>query len=204
MPWSVVQHWPGRFLSLCAGKTFGILFGGCLKDNSMVMPNLPQKNRSIVHECVTSGVHDIPSFFAVTLGQRVSTGRGAFCCGPFLAVVYWQEEGGEIVDILSTIVVLIPSVLSLCVSGIYAYIALKKTKEPQKDEIWETTIKLLCSRNQDYIDTDEFVRVYEELWLFKNHPEKMAGYVSIGAALEDYKKQSISKVDKAHGQDAET
>lgn len=119
-------------------------------------------------------------------------------------MVYWQEEGGEIVDILSTIVVLIPSVLSLCVSGIYAYIALKKTKEPQKDEIWETTIKLLCSRNQDYIDTDEFVRVYEELWLFKNHPEKMAGYVSIGAALEDYKKQSISKVDKAHGQDAET
>ena len=119
-------------------------------------------------------------------------------------MVYWQEKGGEIVDILSTIVVLIPSVLSLCVSGIYAYIALKKAKEPQKDEIWETTIKLFCSRNQDYIDTDEFVRVYEELWLFKNHPEKMAGYVSIGAALEDYKKQSIPKVDKAHGQDAET
>lgn len=95
MPWSVVVHWPGRFLSLCAGKTFGILFGGCLKDNSMVMPNLPQKNRSIVHECVTSGVHDIPSFFAVTLGQRVSTGRGAFCCGSFLAVVKCEQKGGD-------------------------------------------------------------------------------------------------------------
>lgn len=53
---------------------------------------------------------------------------------------------GEIpMDILTTIVVLIPSILSLCISGIYAYIALKKAKEPPKDEIWETATKILCS-----------------------------------------------------------
>ena len=71
-------------------------------------------------------------------------------------MVYWQEKGGEIVDILSTIVVLIPSVLSLCVSGIYAYIALKKAKEPQKDEIWETATRIMCSSGQSTY-ADEFI-----------------------------------------------
>lgn len=106
-------------------------------------------------------------------------------------------------DILTTIVVLIPSALSLCVSGIYAYIALKKANEPQKDDIWETTVKLICSRGQNYIDTDEFVRLYEELWLFKNHPEKMAGFTSIGIALENYKKESISREHKVSSQDSD-
>lgn len=107
-----------------------------------------------------------------------------------------MKKGCDGMDVLTTVVVLIPSVLSLCVSGIYAYIALKKAKEPQKDEIWETTVKLFCANGQYCIDTDEFVRVYEELWLFKNHPDKMAGYTNIGAALENYKKESISKGHK--------
>lgn len=109
-------------------------------------------------------------------------------------------------DFISAIIILVPSVLSLCVSGIYAYIALKKAKEPQKDDVWETTVKLFCSLGQDYIDTDEFVRVYEELWLFKNHPEKMAGYTNVGAALDDYKKESIPspREHKAFDRDSET
>ena len=107
-------------------------------------------------------------------------------------------------DAISTIVVLIPSILSLCVSGIYAYIALKKAKDPPKDEIWETTVKLLCSRGQNYIDADEFVQLYEELWLFRNHPEKMAGYVSVGMALENYKKESIPKGHTASLRDSES
>ena len=54
-------------------------------------------------------------------------------------------------DILTTIVVLVPSVLSLCVSGIYAFIALKKAKEPPKDDVWETTTKILCSQNSNAV-----------------------------------------------------
>lgn len=71
-------------------------------------------------------------------------------------------------DILTTVVVLIPSILSLCISGIYAYIALKKAKEPPKDEIWETATKILCSGNPMQ-QGDDFAILYEELKLFKEN-----------------------------------
>lgn len=85
-------------------------------------------------------------------------------------------------DILTTIIVLIPSVLSLCVSGIYAYIALKKAKEPPKDEVWETAERMVCSKNGVY--ADEFADLYFQLKFLKDHPEDLAEYNSIDAAMK--------------------
>ena len=71
-------------------------------------------------------------------------------------------------NLVTAIVVLLPSCLSLCVSGVYAYIALKKAKEPPKDEVWETATKLLCSRTGGMADADDFAALYEELKFFKD------------------------------------
>lgn len=71
-------------------------------------------------------------------------------------------------DILTAIAILVPSTLSLITSMIYAYIALKKLKEPSKDEIWETATKLLCNSNSSK-DADDFAILYEELRLFKEN-----------------------------------
>ena len=109
-------------------------------------------------------------------------------------MVYWQEKGGEIVDILSTIVVLIPSVLSLCVSGIYAYIALKKAKEPQKDEIWETATRIMCSSGQSTY-ADEFIELYVQLKFFKEHQDLFPNIKPISGLMDEYEEQKkvISK-----------
>lgn len=87
-------------------------------------------------------------------------------------------------DILTTVIVLIPSVLSLCVSGIYAYIALKKAKEPPKDEIWETATKLLCASGSA-ADADEFAELYEQLKLFKDNGCSMQGFNSLMFAINE-------------------
>lgn len=87
-------------------------------------------------------------------------------------------------DILTTIVVLVPSVLSLCVSGIYAYIALKKAKEPPKDEAWETAAKLLTSQNHSIRTADDFAELYFQLKFVKEHPEDLKGFSFIEDAME--------------------
>lgn len=92
-------------------------------------------------------------------------------------------------DILTAIIVLVPSILSLCVSGIYAYIALKKAKEPPKDEIWETTTKLLCAGNSSRIDADEFAEFYEQLKFFKDNGCSTTGYNSLMFAVEEKRRK---------------
>ena len=94
-------------------------------------------------------------------------------------------------DILTTFVVLVPSVLSLCVSGIYAFIALKKAKEPPKDDVWETTTKILCSQNSNSVYGDDFAELYEELKWFKDNGCSLHGEHTIRGAIEKSKvKQS--------------
>ena len=94
-------------------------------------------------------------------------------------------------DTITAIVVLIPSILSLCVSGIYAYIALKKAKEPPKDEIWETATKLLCANGSSQIDADDFAELYEQLKLFKENGCSLKGCNSLFQAVnEERRKES--------------
>lgn len=93
-------------------------------------------------------------------------------------------------DILTTIVVLIPSVLSVCVSGIYAYIALKKANEPPKDEIWETATKILCSSGTSTsFSADEFAFLYEELKFFKENGCSMKDINTLSFAVREKHKQ---------------
>lgn len=69
-------------------------------------------------------------------------------------------------DYAIMILAIIPSILSVIVSGIYAYIALKKAKEPPKDEAWETATKIICSRS-GLVYSDDFIELYTELKTFK-------------------------------------
>lgn len=93
-------------------------------------------------------------------------------------------------DILTTIVVLIPSVLSVFVSGIYAYIALKKANEPPKDEIWETATKILCSSDTSpQFSADDFAFLYEELKFFKENGCSMKDINTLSFAVREKHKQ---------------
>lgn len=91
-------------------------------------------------------------------------------------------------DILQTIVIIVPSVLSICVSGIYAYIALAKLKEPKKDEVWATTEKMLCNK-LDEMSADDFAKLYLLLKFFKEHPEDLKGFDTIEAKRETERKE---------------
>lgn len=84
--------------------------------------------------------------------------------------------------ILETIIIVLPSVLSVCVSGVYAYIALKKLKEPPKDEVWANTERMISSKLNE-MDADEFARLYLLLKFFKEHPEDLKGFDSIEDAM---------------------
>ena len=72
-------------------------------------------------------------------------------------------------DTLTFLLVLIPNILSSGIAIFYAYLAYKKSKEPKKDEVWETATKILCSRG-DTVYSDDFVELYSELKFFKEHP----------------------------------
>lgn len=77
-------------------------------------------------------------------------------------------------EILILVFALISSVLSTIVSLLYAYIAYKKSKEPPKDEIWETATKILCNSN-GMKQADDFAFLYEELKFFKDRGCTMDG-----------------------------
>lgn len=89
-------------------------------------------------------------------------------------------------DYLTAIVVLVPTVLNLCVSGIYAYIALRKAKEPPKDEIWETATKMVCSSGSPS-DADDFAQIYEELKWFKQNGCSLGQKHSLLSAVNEEK-----------------
>lgn len=96
-------------------------------------------------------------------------------------------------DILTTIVVLIPSILSLCVSGIYAYVALKKAKEPPKDEIWETATKILCNSKNSVMGADDFADIYEQLKLFKDNGCSMDGMETLAFTVREKHRKERQK-----------
>lgn len=82
-------------------------------------------------------------------------------------------------DKLTLVLAFISTVLSSCVSLIYAYIAYKKSKEPPKDEIWETATKILCNSNSADRNADEFAMIYESLKLFKENGFTKDGILSL-------------------------
>lgn len=104
-------------------------------------------------------------------------------------------------DSIVTLIALLASALSLCTSGVYAYIALKKSKEPPKDEIWETAVRLVCARGEYSSSADEFVEVYRGLKLFKEHPEKLAEHVTIEAALLAESVKQATQAESRQSQD---
>lgn len=93
-------------------------------------------------------------------------------------------------DFKTTLIVLIPSVLSLITSGIYAYIALKKAKEPPKDEVWETALRLMCAGHSEYSAADDFVKTYRELKFFKDHPNETTRFLTLEETMTEYAKTS--------------
>lgn len=82
----------------------------------------------------------------------------------------------------------ISTILSSCTSLIYAYIAFKKLKEPPKDEIWETTTKILCNRDSTDKKADEFAMLYESLKLFKDNGCSKKGILSLKFEVMDKNK----------------
>lgn len=92
-------------------------------------------------------------------------------------------------DVITALVVLIPSTLSLFTSGIYAYIALKKAKEPPKDEIWETTTKILCNSSTPILGADDFADLYEQLKLFKDNGCSMSGMETLAYTVREKHRQ---------------
>ena len=86
-------------------------------------------------------------------------------------------------DILTILAIAIPSTLSVINSIIHTYISLKKAKEPPKDEIWETTTKLICSGVIPVVGADEFADVYEQLKLFKDNGCSMKDITTLSHAV---------------------
>jgi hypothetical protein len=63
--------------------------------------------------------------------------------------------------------ILVPSILSTVVSLVSLYLGYKKSKEPKKDELWETALKLTEHSNSGNPISD-FVEYYQKLRCFKN------------------------------------
>lgn len=64
---------------------------------------------------------------------------------------------------------------------IYAFSAYKKMKEPPRDVVWETALKL-CTSNGKVADADDFADTYEQLALFKRNGCKMPEGTTLAAA----------------------
>lgn len=86
-------------------------------------------------------------------------------------------------DTLTIILAVVPSVLSCALSVFYAYLQYKKSKEPVKDEVWETATKIICS-NGGSVYSDDFAELYLELKFFKEHPELVQQHNTIRNAMK--------------------
>lgn len=95
-------------------------------------------------------------------------------------------------DSLTFLLALIPSVLSFAISVFYAYMEYKKSKEPPKDEVWETATKIICS-NDDDAYSDDFAELYLELKFFKENTEFVCQHSTIKQAMDAKKAESKSK-----------
>ena len=90
---------------------------------------------------------------------------------------------------LTLILAVIPSILSCAISVFYAYIAYKKSKEPPKDEVWETATKIICS-NGGNVYSDDFAELYSELKFFKEHPDIVQNHTTIREAMKSIETKS--------------
>ena len=85
-------------------------------------------------------------------------------------------------NILLLLVAAVPGILSTVVSGIYAYVALKKAKEPPRDVAWETATAIIGQT--DYCsNADDFAQLYLELKFLHDYPDELDGAPSIQAAI---------------------
>lgn len=85
-------------------------------------------------------------------------------------------------DTLTLLLALIPSFLSCAISVFYAYLEYKKSKEPPKDEVWETATKIICA-NGGNVYSDDFAELYLELKFFKENPEYVQQHNTIRNAM---------------------
>lgn len=83
---------------------------------------------------------------------------------------------------LNILLAVIPSILSCCLSCFYTYLQYKKSKEPPKDEVWETATKMICARGEN-LDSDDFAELYSELKFFKDHPDCIYRHTTIRCAM---------------------
>lgn len=95
-------------------------------------------------------------------------------------------------DAFILLLALIPSFLSCAISVFYAYIEYKKSKEPPKDEIWETATNIICSNGGDAC-SDDFAELYLELKFFKDNPDLVQQHNTIRQAMKAKKTEPVSK-----------
>lgn len=76
----------------------------------------------------------------------------------------------------------IVSVITSCiVAVVHAVIAYKNSKEPPKDEIWETALQITLRETGGLGTPDDFAMNYELLKAFKNNGCSLSGENTIGA-----------------------
>jgi hypothetical protein len=93
---------------------------------------------------------------------------------------------------MTLLLALIPSFLSCAISIFYAYLEYKRSKEPTKDEVWETATKIICS-NGGNVYSDDFAELYSELKFFKENPEFVKQHSSIRNAMNAMKAKPESQ-----------
>lgn len=65
--------------------------------------------------------------------------------------------------------------VSVILSIIRTVIAWKRANEPEKDEIWETTVKMICNNQPVNVSCEEFAETYEKLKAFRDNGCKIEG-----------------------------
>lgn len=85
-------------------------------------------------------------------------------------------------EFLLTVIAVVTAITSSISTIVHTVITYKKSKEPPKDEVWETAERMISSKLNE-MDADEFARLYLLLKFFKEHPEDLKGFDSIEDAM---------------------
>lgn len=99
-------------------------------------------------------------------------------------------------DILTTIAIIVPTILSSTVSLFYGYLRYKELKNHPKDEVWEATTKIICSNGDAGSDADDFADLYQQLKWFKDHDYSTGGNNSLFTAVVEQRKSEASQAAK--------
>lgn len=81
------------------------------------------------------------------------------------------------------IVAVISTVCTCAATCFHLWLDWKKSKEPPKDEIWETAVRLYCANGGEQPEMDEFARVYLMLKALKKRDNPLAPFESFEATL---------------------